>query len=136
MPVVLLDEVPLATGFLPVVLLDEVPLATGFLPAGALLATGFLPAGALLATGFLPAGALLATDILPAEAFLAAAVAPEVVGRVCADGVGRRLVTTLRTPGPGMRLVSLPVFHRTVIMAPLTAVTTPDRGFPFDATAI
>ena len=71
-----------------------------------------------------------------ALAFLTAPVAPEVVEGVRADGVRRRLVTTLRTPGPGMRLVSPPVSHRTVITAPLTAVTTPDRGSPFDATAI
>ena len=96
---------------LPVVRLDEVPLATGFLPGAT-----FLESAAL--------------------AFLAAAVAPEVVGRVRADGVRRRLATTLRTPGPGMRLVSSPVSHRTVLMAPLTAVTTPGRGTPFDATAI
>jgi hypothetical protein len=91
--------------FLPVVRLDEVPLATGF----------------LLGAAFLESAAL---------AFLAAVVPPEVIGRVRPDGVCGRLATTLRTPGPGMRLVSSPVSHRTVIMAPLTAVTTPGRGTP------
>jgi len=113
--------------FLSVARLDEAPLATGLLPTGAFLATGLLPTGAFLATPLREPAALV---------FLAAAVGPEVVGRVCEDGVRRWLVTTLRTPGPGMRLVSTPVSHRTVIMAPLTAVTTPNRGFPLDATAI
>ena len=37
---------------------------------------------------------------------------------------------------PGTRLVSPPASHLTLTMAPSTAVTTPDRGFPRDATAI
>ena len=57
--------------FLPVVRLDEVPLATGLLPGTTFLATGFL-----LGAAFLESAAL---------AFLAAVVPPEVIGRVRPD---------------------------------------------------
>ena len=44
--------------------------------------------------------------------------------------------TTLRTPGPGTRLDSSPVLHRTVSIEPFTAVTEPDRGPDLDVTSI
>jgi hypothetical protein len=47
-----------------------------------------------------------------------------------------RRLTTLRTPGPGTKLVSSPVLQRTSIIGPFTAVTTPDRGPAFDDTSI
>jgi hypothetical protein len=47
-----------------------------------------------------------------------------------------RPFTTLRTPGPGTKLVSSPVLQRTMIIGPLTAVTTPDRSPAFDDTSI
>jgi hypothetical protein len=124
-------------GFLPGVGLDEFVLVTGFLSASSFIASGFLATG-VLSTAFPPGAAFLATPLrdLAAPVFLAALVAPEVFGRVGADEDLGRLLTALRTPGPGMRLVSPPLSHRTVIMAPLTADTTPDRGSPLDATAI
>ncbi len=51
------------------------------------------------------------------------------------DRLPRRL-TTLKTPGPGTKLVSWPVLQRTTIIEPFTAVTTPDRGPAFDDTSI
>lgn len=129
----------LPTGILrpAVPLLDTASLLTGVLRAGAFLAVVFL-AGWLL-TAFLAFGfratVLSAPAVLPVGD-VRAAFLPEdfdVEGR---DGVRRRLVTTVRSPGPGMRLVSPPVSQRTVSMAPLTAVTTPVRGVPVVATSI
>jgi hypothetical protein len=47
-----------------------------------------------------------------------------------------RPFTTLRTPGPGTKLVSSPVLQRTMIKRPFTAVTAPERGPAFDDTSI
>ena len=148
------------TGFLPAGVLTLVPsLVPDFLPTGILRPAVVLPDPAFLPTGVLCAGAfpamaffagrLLATflafcfraTVLSSAAFLRAGDLPatflpedfDVEGGV---GFGRRLVTTVRSPGPGMRLVSPPVSHRTVSMAPLTAVTTPVRGVPVVDTSI
>jgi hypothetical protein len=43
--------------------------------------------------------------------------------------------TTLRTPGPGIRLVCSPVLQRTVIIEPFTDVTNPARGPDLDVTS-
>ena len=116
-------------GFLPVVALEELPLVTAFLDATAFLAGG----GGLAAIVFptaLPLGvAFLTTPRRDPDppVFFATPVAPEGFG---ADEDLLRLLTTLRTPGPGTRLVSPPLSHRTVIRTPLTDVTTPDRGPP------
>ncbi|MGO9873766.1 MAG: hypothetical protein ACLPVY_08190 [Acidimicrobiia bacterium] len=43
--------------------------------------------------------------------------------------------TTLRTPGPGIRLVSSPVLQRTLIIEPFTAVTNPTRVRELEVTS-
>lgn len=139
---------PAAT-FLPVVRLYEVPLAISFLPAATSLAISFLPAAIFFGAAFFVAVFLTATAFFRGTVFFAAPlrdeavlvfrftdVAPRVVAVVRDDAGRRRLVTTLKVPGPGMRLVSPPLSHRTVIMSPRTAVTTPNRGAPLDVVSI
>ncbi len=96
-------------------------------------------AGFLLAARRFEVAALFGFDDfapdLEAGACLRLRVRAAGLRRVAPDRV-RPPPTTLRTPGPGTRLDSSPVFHRTVSIEPFTAVTNPDRGPDLDVTSI
>jgi hypothetical protein len=77
---------------------------------------------------------LFAAEDFAPEARLAVLTRARVVCPVDTDRVRLR-PTTLRTPGPGIRLVCSPVFQRTVIIEPFTEVTTPARGPDLDVTS-
>lgn len=85
--------------FLPVVRLDEVPLAIGSLRGATFLAIGFLATAVVPAAAFLRGATFLAIGRLTTGVLPAAAFAPEVVGRVRAGRVRRRLSGIRRVVG-------------------------------------
>jgi hypothetical protein len=106
--------------------------ATDF--AGAVRLAGTL----VLVAGRFRGGLRVEVDFLRVEGdFAAFTPVPRRAGfvrTVDTDEVRLRL-TTLRTPGPGIRLVSSPVLQRTRIIEPFTAVTNPARAREFEVTS-